>query len=164
MDARAFAFAAFTGEEHTFRPRAICQQPGRTRTRPQPAPPPGEGMHHPAAATAPFLPLAAALALADFFGSTATFSMVKSLRGAIFAVAGVAGVELWKSWRTQSSHAGFGPQHSAGMHTTTCSGTFKRRCNSAAADAMGVQRHHRVQHMPGLGYREGEGSGVAPTR
>ena len=155
MDARAFAFAAFTGEEHTFRPRAICQQPGRTRTRPQPAPPPGEGMHHPAAATAPFLPLAAALALADFFGSTATFSMVKSLRGAIFAVAGVAGVELWKSWRTQSSHAGCGPEHTAGMHTTTCSGTLKGRCNSAAADAMGVQRHHRVQQMPGLGYREG---------
>ena len=111
-------------------------------------------MHHPAAATAPFLPLAAAFALADFLGSTATFSMVKSLRGAISAVAGVAG---WSYGKAGASRA---VKRAAGQSTRACAHhnllwQFQGCCNVAAADAMGVQRHHRVQRVPGLGYREG---------
>ena len=33
-------------------------------------------------------------------------------------------MELWKSWRVQSSQAGCGPEHT-GMRTTTCSGDFR---------------------------------------
>ena len=97
MDARAFAFAAFTGWSIPFRPRAFCPKHSRIRTEAQTPHHPGKECNHPAAATAPFLPAAVALALADFLGSTATFSMEKSLRGAIFAVARVAGVSYGKA-------------------------------------------------------------------